>query len=257
MTEKLTTSVQSIDRAFLILETLSKSPSLSLTEISKKVNLHKVTTLRLVNSLLENGYIEKEHSTKQYRITLKVFQIGNRRIQNIDFLNIVKSMMQQLSQKLNLPIHLATEEQDQILLIDKSFSVNTPYLIESRIGEKIPLYRSAAGKAFLATKTNGAILNYWGREERIAKTKNTIIEMEPFLKEIEKTRVRGFAIDNEENEYGTLRISAVFSSYKDISEGALIISLPVSERSKVKEYGKELLETTKDTSNLLGFFNKD
>ena len=48
------TKVQSIDRALSILETLADYPSLSLMELSEKVRLHKATTHRLVNSLMEN-----------------------------------------------------------------------------------------------------------------------------------------------------------------------------------------------------------
>lgn len=69
MVENSPNRVQSVDRALLILETLSNYDMLSLMELSEKVHLHKATTHRLVNSLLENGYIEKNPLTKQYKIS--------------------------------------------------------------------------------------------------------------------------------------------------------------------------------------------
>jgi len=64
MTNNPTGGVQTIDRALTILETLSNYDNLSLMEISEKVQLHKATTHRLINSLLQNGYIEKDPTTK-------------------------------------------------------------------------------------------------------------------------------------------------------------------------------------------------
>src|SRR5690606_8763718 len=119
MTNNPTGGVQTIDRALTILETLSNYDNLSLMEISEKVQLHKATTHRLINSLLQNGYIEKDPTTKKYRISLKLFQLGNRRVQNIDFLNVAKSMIRQLSQEINQTVHLVIEDDNEVLYIDK------------------------------------------------------------------------------------------------------------------------------------------
>ena len=111
--------VQSIDRALAILETLADYPSLSLMELSEKVHLHKATTHRLVNSLMENGYIDRNPDTKQYRISLKMFHLGNKRVHNIDFLNVAKSMIRQFSDDTRQTVHLVVEDNDEVLYIDK------------------------------------------------------------------------------------------------------------------------------------------
>ena len=59
--------VQSIDRAVSILETLSKFSSLSLNDLSDQVGLHKATTHRLVQSLVENGFVEQIDDSLEFK----------------------------------------------------------------------------------------------------------------------------------------------------------------------------------------------
>ncbi|MFL2099786.1 IclR family transcriptional regulator [Desemzia sp. FAM 23989] len=246
--------VQTIDRALSILEILSNYDNLSLMEISEKVQLHKATTHRLVNSLLENGYIEKDATTKKYRISLKLFQLGNRRVQNIDFLNVAKSMIRQLSQEINQTVHLVIEDDNEVLYIDKHDSQDSETGMHSRIGKKAPMYVTAVGKAILATKTNSAIVDYWNQVDIQPKTTHTITNLEDFLAEIDTVRQQGYAIDNEENEYGIVCIGASFASYKDLSAGAISISLPLSEVKNKDIYIQKIVETTRKISSLLGHF---
>ncbi|MFL2105272.1 IclR family transcriptional regulator [Desemzia sp. FAM 23991] len=246
--------VQTIDRALSILEVLSNYDNLSLMEISEKVQLHKATTHRLVNSLLENGYIEKDATTKKYRISLKLFQLGNRRVQNIDFLNVAKSMIRQLSQEINQTVHLVIEDDNEVLYIDKHDSQDSETRMHSRIGKKAPMYVTAVGKAILATKTNSAIVDYWNQVDIQPKTTHTITNLEDFLAEIDTVRQQGYAIDNEENEYGIVCIGASFASYKDLSAGAISISLPLSEVKNKDIYIQKIVETTRKISSLLGHF---
>ncbi len=254
MTNNPTVGVQTIDRALTILETLSNYDNLSLMEISEKVQLHKATTHRLINSLLQNGYIEKDPTTKKYRISLKLFQLGNRRVQNIDFLNVAKSMIRQLSQEINQTVHLVIEDDNEVLYIDKHDAQQSDTRMHSRIGKKAPMYLTAVGKAILATKPNSAIIEYWEQADIQKKTKNTITDLDAFLAEMETVRQQGYALDYEENEVGIVCIGASFASYKDLAAGAISISLPVSEIEKKELYITKIVETTRKISNLLGHF---
>lgn len=254
MVENSPNRVQSVDRALLILETLSNYDMLSLMEISEKVHLHKATTHRLINSLLENGYIEKNPVTKQYKISLKLFQIGNRRVQNIDFLNVAKSMIRQLAQDLNQTVHLVVEDNGEVLYIDKHDPTGNESRLSSKIGQKAPMYVTAVGKSMLATKSNEEIRAIWEQSDIKPLTDHTITSLDQFMKEIETVRQNGYAIDNQENEYGVICIGAVFSSYKDLAAGAISISIPASDTEKQPFYIEKIIETSNKISRLLGQF---
>ena len=245
--------VQSIDRALAILETLADYPSLSLMELSEKVHLHKATTHRLVNSLMENGYIDRNPDTKQYRISLKMFHLGNKRVHNIDFLNVAKSMIRQLSDDTRQTVHLVVEDNDEVLYIDK-YGESRGVRMQSKIGTKAPLYCTAVWKALLSTRQNAAVREYWDSIVPEQKTGRTITTYEDLISELDEIRRNGYALDDEEFEEGIVCIAAAFSSAREVAAGAISISLPLSDMVDKEFYTGKILEYSTKISQLLGHF---
>lgn len=245
--------VQSVDRALAILETLANCQSLSLMELSEKVQLHKATTHRLVNSLLDNGYIDRDPITKQYRISLKMFELGNKRVHNIDFLNVAKSMIRQLSDDTKQTVDLVVEDNDEVLYIDK-YGESRGSRTESKIGTKSQLYYTAVGKAILATRQNESIKEYWDKIIPEQRTAHTITTYDRLIREIEEVRKNGYAIDDEECDNGIFCIGAAFASFRDLAAGAISISLPISEKENKEFYIEKVLEYATKISQLLGHF---
>lgn len=254
MTIETISTVQSVDRALNILETLSKRDSMSLMELSEETRLHKATAHRLVNTLLANGYIEKDPFTKRYSVSLKLVELGNHRIQNIDFLNIAKSMIQQLALELNQTVHLVIENNDEILYIDKHSANNQDIRMKSKIGQTAPMHCTAVGKTLLAARTNTEITEYWENNTITAFTPHTIVDLKTFLKEIEEVRRLRYAMDNEEHELGVVCVGAAFSSYADVTAGAFSVTIPPQELDNKEFYIEKVLQTAERTSQLLGAF---
>lgn len=249
--QPVTSKVQSIDRAVFILETLADTNSLGLGELSEKVGLHKATTHRIVQSLIENGLIEQVEENKQYRVSLRMFELGNKRVQNIDFINVAKSNIRQLSEEINQTVHLVIEDNDEILYIDK-YGDHHESKMRSKIGLKAPLYCTAVGKAMLAKRSDNEILLYWSDLETEQKTEHTLTNIEQFMAEIEKVREEGYAVDDEEFEYGVFCVGSIFSSYKESVAGALSISLPIKEKPNKEHYVAKIRECAERISQLLG-----
>ncbi|WP_027108902.1 IclR family transcriptional regulator [Lacticigenium naphthae] len=254
MTSETSSTVQSVDRALKILEALSKQDSMSLVTLSEETGLHKATAHRLVNTLLVNGYIEQNPSTKHYAISLKLFELGNSKIQNIDFLNVAKSMIQQLALDLGQTVHLVIDDNDSVLYIDKYQVEKYENRMKSKIGKRAPMYCTAVGKAILATHTNAEITDFWNRNEIQQFTRNTLTNLDDFLKEIEEIRRKGYAMDNQEHEYGVVCVGAAFSSYNQVAAGAMSVSIPIEEFKDEEKYIQKTLDTAHQTSRLLGSF---
>lgn len=52
--------VQSIERAFEIIEALAVEPrGLTVSELSERLSLHKTTVHRILQTLLQRGYVQK------------------------------------------------------------------------------------------------------------------------------------------------------------------------------------------------------
>lgn len=123
-------------------------------------------------------------------------------------------MIRQLSLDLNQTVHLVVEDNEEVLYIDKHDPSGNENRLSSKIGKTAPMYVTAVGKAILATKSNEEIRAIWNKTDIQPFTKHTITSLDAFMMEIEKVRQKGYAIDNEENEYGVLCIGTVFLAIK-------------------------------------------
>ncbi len=92
--------------------------------------------------------------------------------------------------------------------------------------------------------------------ERLQRfTPNTITTNAALLKELAKTRERGYAIDNEEETLQCVCVGAPVFDSKARVAGALSVSGPSSRMSplRVQQIGVKLQETARIVSELLGF----
>jgi DNA-binding IclR family transcriptional regulator len=92
----------------------------------------------------------------------------------------------------------------------------TPHVrnaLAHRIGPRVVAYCSALGRALLAYLTNSEIKAYLDRTELISFTPKTISTRDVLLEELERTRKRGYAVNNEEIALGRASLATtIFGS---------------------------------------------
>src|ERR1700736_3077883 len=60
--------VQSLDRALEILKLLGTEPEMRVTDLARRLEVHKSTAFRLLSTLQEHGLVEQNPSTEKYRL---------------------------------------------------------------------------------------------------------------------------------------------------------------------------------------------
>lgn len=247
--------VQSVDRALSILEVLADySKGLGVTEISDKVGLHKSTVYRLLSTLLYKSYVMQDHETNKYKLTMKLFELGNKKTKDMNILTASKPYTKELMEKVNEVIHLVIREGNNTVYIDKVEADNT-IRMASTIGTRSPLYSTSVGKVILAHLTDEEVEAIWNNSNIVKRTENTITNLEEMKKELKKVKQQGYAIDNEENEIGVRCVgSPLFNRFGDI-EGAISISGPtirVTEEA-VEDFAKDVVKYADLISRELGY----
>ncbi|MBF0812569.1 IclR family transcriptional regulator [Staphylococcus sp. KG4-3] len=248
-------NVQSIDRALNLLELISHHSPISLNELVTKTQLSKTTVHRLVKSLIDNHYVKQNPLTHQYELTYKLFQLGYSSIKNIDYLNIAKSFISQLSFKVNETCHLVIEDKNEILYIEKFIPNDAIYTMASKIGLRAPMYCTAVGKAILSKYDDYTIQAVWDNSKIIPYTNHTITNFDDFMEEIEMIRKQGYAEDKEENEEGIYCIGTYFVNYRNEVQGAISLSFSTTQLPKKEFYITQLQNTANNISKNLGFIN--
>ncbi|WP_125153561.1 IclR family transcriptional regulator [Clostridium rectalis] len=247
--------VQSVDRSLSILEVLSDYENgLGITEISEKVNLHKSTVHRLLATLIHKGYVKQEEKANKYKVTLKLFELGNKKIQKMDITTVARPYLKELVQKTNEVVHLVVSEGTEIIYIGKEESQNT-IRTHSRIGYRRPLYCTAVGKSILSYMEDERILDIWNKSKVEKLTEHTITDLKEFKKHINEVRKKGYAIDEQENEIGVRCVASSVFNYEGEVCGAISISGSIISftEEKLGEFSKLVIEYAEKISSELGY----
>ena len=124
-------TIQAVDRAFQILETIGRVNSMSLAELNKEIKVNKASLSRLVYTLVQNGYLAKNEKNGDYSLTLKTYEVGLNAVQNLDKLSLIKSTLVDLNNRSGRIAQFSVEDNNQLLCLQSigkeamSFSVYT------------------------------------------------------------------------------------------------------------------------------------
>ena len=247
--------VQSVERALCILEIVADHDGISLTEISKLSQLNKATVHRLLSTLISLGYVEQNSKTGHYGLTFKLFQLGNKKVEQIDSFKIARSFISELSNQIEETVHLVVEDNKEVVYIDKFEPTNLVFRMHSRVGKRAPMYCTAVGKALLSHYTDDIIKDVWDHSDIKQLTSHTITNFNTFMEEVASIRSEGYAVDNEENELGIYCIASVFYNHKGEVEGAISISIPKTRflENSPKYYIEKSLAYSAKISRALGY----
>ena len=249
--------MQSLQRAFEILERLSDhSDGLSLAELTPLVGLSKSTVHRFLSSLRDIGYVAQDVNTGKYRLTMRMFEIGSRTVRALNILDISRPYLTQLLEKTGNTVHLVTVEHDEVLYIYKNnLSSGIPLNIGSLIGNCAPMYCTGVGKAILAFLSESEVERVWRNTEIVRYTPNTITDLRVLREELAQTRLRGYALDNEEHEPGVSCVAMpIFDSFGCPRYAVSITAATVQFTEERRAAPIELLRhTATEISRLLGF----
>ncbi|ABK61883.1 MULTISPECIES: IclR family transcriptional regulator [Clostridium] len=247
--------VQSVDRSLSILEVLSDYENgLGITEISEKVNLHKSTVHRLLATLIYKGYVEQEDKANKYKLTLKLFELGNKKIQKMDLITVARPYLKELVENTNEVVHLVVREGTEIIYVGKEESQNT-IRTHSRIGNRRPLYCTAVGKSILSYMKDDEIEEIWNESNVEKLTEHTITDFNEFKKCLNEVRKKRYAVDEQENEIGVRCVGTSIFNYKGEICGAISISGSIISftKEKLEEFSKLIIEYAERISKELGY----
>ena len=200
--------LQGLDRVVAILDLLGSSDvSLSLADICQRMGLHKSTAHRALMALERTGMIERAPASR-YRLGLKLYDMGNRAVEQIDLRSRVHPHLRKLALRVGEIVHLGVLHKTRVVYIDKIEPINRRVCISSRTGTSNPVYSTSLGKAILAYMPEQEIVKTVARVQFTGFTSKTLTSKEELLDALERVRRRGYAVDDEEMEIGTRCIGA-------------------------------------------------
>ncbi|MFH1330746.1 MAG: IclR family transcriptional regulator [Actinomycetota bacterium] len=192
---------RTLARGLAVLEVLAEVDERGLgpSAIAEAVGLDKATVARLVHTLVATGYVARDPVARRYRLTAKILRVAHGVSARLDLLSLVRPHLRRLRDELNETVHLGVMEDLRVVYLDKLESANSIQLV-SAVGQTMPLHSTSLGKAMLAAMPDVELEETLARMDFAPRTDRTIRDVAEFRQEIRRTRQRGYATDDRENE---------------------------------------------------------
>jgi len=178
--DKQPDSVSSVLKVFGILQALGEERENGITELSQRVMMSKSTVYRFLQTMKSLGYVSQEGESEKYALTLKLFELGAKALQNVDLIRSADIQMRELSRLTKETIHLGALEEDSIVYIHKIDSMYNLRMY-SRIGRRNPLHSTAIGKVLLAWREPAEVQEILQHVEFTRSTARTLASAEELL----------------------------------------------------------------------------
>lgn len=249
--------LQSLARAVAVLEMLGESEvPLSLAEICNRMQIHKSTAHRSLMVLEQITLIERTQDNR-FRLGLKLYELGNRAVEQIDLRARIRPYFWRLSSQLGETVHLGVLQKASVVYLDKA-EPNRRVCMSSKTGSSNPVYCTSLGKAILAFLPPESAEEIIDRIRFVAFTPKTIMNREDLMKSLERVRRRGFSVDDEEIEMGVRCIGAPIFDENHFPIAALSMSGPTARvrPQNAASIAERLIRCCNEISNSLRVHRK-
>lgn len=248
--------LETVRRAITLLRCFTlEEPELGVTELSRRLQVHKSTVSRLVGTLEIESLVVRNSETGRYRLGVGLLELASRAVLNSDLRRIARPMLCELAEQTTETVNLAVRDRGEMVNVELIPSLSRRVSNIGWVGRRTPLHASSTGKAMMAYLENSELETLL-QQPMTQFTEQTITDLQTLRTELAAIRERGFATGYEELEIGLSAVAAPILDYTDEVIAALSVSGPTYRLSKehiIEEVADEVVNCAKDISHALGY----
>lgn len=240
-------STRAVERALDILLCFSHTePVLTLTQIAERVGLHKSTAYRLLATLENKQFIQRDEPNGAYHLGIRLVELGHSALGSMDISIQAAPHLHQLAIESRESVDLAILQGAEVIYLQVLESPQR-VKIAAAPGERLPAFCTATGKAFLAFLPKTQVREIFKRGVR-KYTQRTILSFLALCDDLRLTRERGYAMSIEEFEDSINAVAAPILDSHQRPLAAIAIVGPSFRLSpaRMAELG-QAVKTTADT----------
>jgi DNA-binding IclR family transcriptional regulator len=254
--EKVNYVIQSVAHALDVLEQFADphAAELGVTELSKRLKLHKNNVFRLLATLESRGYIEQNRATENYRLGIRCLQLGQAYVGNMGFVSQARPVMTDLARQARETVYIAMLRRGAMVPVEV-IEAERAVRIASPLGAPLPLHCTAAGKALLAYESEDEVKALL--PDGLSKhTERTPTDRSTLMQQLRSVATQGYAIDMGEHVEDVRAVAVPIRDYARTVVATLALAGP-AYRFQAERIEKELAplvsKAGREISSRLGF----
>ncbi|RWB93532.1 MULTISPECIES: IclR family transcriptional regulator [unclassified Mesorhizobium] len=218
-----------VERCFAVIELLAKEASaMRLGEIAEKLDLQKSAAHRMLNLLSEMGWVEQDSVTGFYRLTLRLAILGQRFLSATHLTDVCQPVLEELAAESAELVRMAVLQGETLTWIAQVQGARNGLKYQPEMVARVRLDTTANGRAYLSTLGQTDAIRIAINDGASGGGEGSIASVEEFIKELELTQKRGWAISDEEAEPGVVAIAAPITLAGGQTVGTVSVAGPSS-----------------------------
>ena len=247
------------DRCLAIVELLAAGAGeMPLGEIAEQLSLPKSGTHRLLATLIERGWAEKDPDTSFYRLTMRLAMLGQQFFVATGIPDIWQPILDRFAQRCHEFARLAVVDGHSLVWVAHAQGASGGLMYQpSLTSNTVPLFATASGKAWLATlsveRAMQLVTKNGGLKDADRYGPNVVRSVDALVREVRATARRGYGLAFSEAEFG---VSAVAAAIRAGEAGPALGTVSIAGPSaritekRAQELAPIVLETARELSNL-------
>jgi DNA-binding IclR family transcriptional regulator len=249
-------NLQSVRRALRALELIGELGELGVTELGRKLGVHKATASRLIATLAERGFVERDPISEKYRLGFGLISLAGAAVGGNDLVRAARPILDDLAERTRETVNLGVLSAESVVYVDQVTGTRSIVSV-SWVGQRTPLHCTSNGKVLLAYATEAD-------RERLLRaplarlTPRTITDVRKLRAQLSEIRARGYAQTMEELEEGLNAVAAPVRGMGGDLVAALSVSGPAFRMRAVDlpRFGKLAAEAARAVSRRLGYIDR-
>lgn len=215
--------IQSVERALAVLKVFGEAePELGVSEVARRLKLHKSTVSRLLSTLEAGGFVQQDPRSGRYRLGLQLATLAGLALTQYELRDVARPLVVDLAVCTGETATLSVLDTDVAVNIDQALAP-LPVKHLGWIGRRLPLHCTAAGKPLMAALPLPMLQALLSRPLPRFTT-HTITNPMLLARDLEQVRARGFALAEQEYE---ANLSAAGAAVRD-HRGDVVASITIS-----------------------------
>jgi len=247
--------IQSFGKMMSVLSSFSTvNRALSLAQIAQSAGLPRATAHRMLSALREIGFIQQDARSGLYGLGIRLFELGNLALSNMDLMREAKPFMDRLSRLTGEAVHLGVFDGYNIIVVEREEPQDRAASRQLPGTESAPAYCTGVGKAILAFQGAEVV-------DRIVSTglrqftAHTLATSEALKADLIATQTRGYAIDNAEHQVWVRCVAAPIHNASGQVFAAVSVTGPADRvtTERTGQLADVVVQTADSISRHLGY----
>ncbi|WFU69461.1 IclR family transcriptional regulator [Bradyrhizobium sp. CB2312] len=218
--------VASVGKAFAVLKSFtSEAFELTLSEIAARADLDRGTAFRLIQTLVELGYIQAVPQSRRFRLGVACLDLGYTVLSHGSLRTIVEPLLRDLVPEVGDAASLGILDGGDVVYLARVGAGLDRHKMDRRPGTRIPAYSAALGHVMLAHLARDEQIARLESRPRLKLSERTLTDLDALLARLDQVKKKGHAVSDGENAYGLRTLATPIFDAQGLVIGGLSVTV--------------------------------